>query len=326
MNAIPGPRVTASSQCARHEHAVCFCSDEGYLPFALFAALQIHRLHPDRCFDLVIAHTGPLSVPHGFPGIGIRYVEIDTGGCFERLALDARRTGSTYLRLALSGALGHDYQRILYMDSDVFALRDGLHVLLFTDMRGKPLAAVRDNSQWRTSGRKPDDLVTLNLPARPYFNAGVLLMDTARLNEQDILAKALDLGTSQAGRLARHDQTLLNAVTSGNWAEMSPRWNWQFTWASWIFALSEDARILHFIGPNKPWADTSGRFPKSITRAYGDFLAEQFPERTVERAANSPINDPRRLIKSLIKHGLSRKKMSAYLARFADDFTLIDPS
>lgn len=139
------------------------------------------------------------------------------------------------------------------------------------------------------------------------------------------MQSCIAFGRKHEDILIGHDQTLLNCVLEGQWAEMSPRWNWQFTWASWIYALSEDARIFHFIGPNKPWSDTSGRFPQFITRQYRDFLSEYFPESAGDASSRSPLGDGRKLTKSLAKHGLSRSKMKAYLDRFPDDITLVDP-
>ena len=54
--------------------------------------------------------------------------------------------------------------------------------LLGVDLGARVLGAVRDNMQWRTPSRRPEQFRRLRLPASPYFNAGVLLIDVERFN------------------------------------------------------------------------------------------------------------------------------------------------
>ncbi|WP_424966168.1 glycosyltransferase family 8 protein [Dinoroseobacter sp. S375] len=318
-------RLIQSNAPAAHRRAIGFCSDTRYLPFAAFAASQIAALHPERTFDIFIVSNEALPEIPVLARHGIRLLQVDMGTRFTGLRLDARRTEAVYLRLALPALLAETYDRILYLDSDIYCARDGMSTLLDADMLGSAVAAVRDNIQWRTPGRQPEQYRRFGWPSGPYFNSGVTMIDTEAFGQQDLEARCIAFGQEHKDRLVGHDQTLLNCVLRGAWAEMSPRWNWQFTWASSLFALTEDARILHFIGPKKPWQTHDGVFPGFITRAFRDFLATHFPDRCPEPAAQTPLQDRSKMMKSMGKHMLSCHKMAAYLARFPDDMVLQTP-
>ena len=259
----------------------------------------------------------------GLAGHGLRHCRIDTGGILKGLGLDARRTEASYLRLALPAAFAGAYRRLLYLDSDVFVQRGDFGALLDVDIGPHPLAAVRDNTQWRTPGRRPESFRRLGLGAAPCFNSGVLLIDVAAFNEQEVLERCLAFAASHPPAQIGLDQDLINAVLHGGWAELSPRWNWQYTWASRLFEAMEDANIVHFIGRRKPWNHDGGEFPLRFRRAYRAFMVEHFPDRPVGPDGTPPHGNPAFLRRMLVKHLLSVGKTCAYLDRFPDDLTVI---
>ena len=83
-----------------------------------------------------------------------------------------------------------------------------------------PLAAVRDNMQWRTPGRRPESFRRLGLPAVPYCNSGALLIDVAEYGRQQVLERCLDFARRHPPERIGLDQDLLNAVLLGGWAEL----------------------------------------------------------------------------------------------------------
>ncbi len=117
---------------------------------------------------------------------------------------------------------------------------------------------------------------------------------------------------------------MLNGAVMGAWAELSPVWNWQYTWASRLFEAMVGANVVHFIGRKKPWNHTDGEMPLRFRHAYRDFFAAHFPDA-------DPLDDdgipPQRnrafLRKSLGKHLVATGKMCDYLDRFRDDLTVI---
>ena len=256
--------------------------------------------------------------PHGF-----RACRIDTGGAFAGLRLDPGRTEVVYLRLALPAAFAGEYRRLLYLDGDIFVQGGDFAALLGVDLGARVLGAVRDNMQWRTPGRRPEQFRRLRLPASPYFNAGVLLIDVERFNAAELMQRCVDFGRTHRAQMIRHDQNLLNGTLQGDWAELSPVWNWQYTWASRLFETMADPHIVHFIGPKKPWKHTGGEFPLRFRRAYRGFLAAHFPEAPpIGEDGVAPMTNLAFLRRSLLKHLVSAHKMAAYLARFPDDLTV----
>lgn len=308
---------------ARSDRAVVFAADGNYLPYALVAASQLARLAPGRDFDICLCSTETLALPASLAPLGLRLCRVETGAIFDGLRLDARRSPSAYLRLALPAAFEGCYRRLVYLDSDVFIQGGDFPALMAVDIGGHAVAAVRDNTQWRTPGRRPEQFRRLGWPSARYFNSGMQLIDVEAFNERGLLARCLDFGERNKGRLVGHDQTLLNCVLRGEWAELSPRWNWQYTWASRLFETMEDANVVHFIGPKKPWNHAGGELPLRFRRAYRAFLAEHFPDvPPISPDGPPPHRDPAFLRRMLLKHVIATSRTCAYLDRFETDLTV----
>ena len=178
----------------RSDTAIVFAADGNYLRFAAFAAAQIVALAPQRRFDVCLCIPAEAAPVAGLDGLGARIARIDTGGVFAPLGRDSRRTEAAYLRLALPAAFAGAYRRLLYLDADVFVQGGDFAALLDVDIGPHPLAAVRDNIQWRTPGRRAESFRRLGLRAAPVFNSGVLLIDVAAFNAQEVLERCLAFG------------------------------------------------------------------------------------------------------------------------------------
>ncbi|SMY07222.1 glycosyltransferase family 8 protein [Flavimaricola marinus] len=311
--------TTQSDRPASARRAVAFCCDGNYLPYALFAASQIAALHPERGFDILLCDTAKLAIPDTLGRHGFRSVQIDTQSVFDGFGVDARRTSAMYLRLALPDALAQDYDRILYLDSDIFVQSGSLSSLLGANLHGHALGAVRDNIQWRTPSRIAPEFKTVGLSNAPYFNSGVLLVDVAEWQRQDILSRAVAIGRDHA--LMRHDQTLLNIVLHQNWAELSPVWNWQYSAQARLFEPMMDAHIIHFIGSRKPWKDPEGELPPRFAARLAAFLSEHLPGHPTIGTDRSPVLDTGLMRKMLVRHLMNLGKTQRYLSRFPTDTT-----
>lgn len=314
-----------SSKPAASDHAIVFACDGNYLGFALHAAEQIARLAPARDFDICICSAGAdPAVKPALADRNIRTCRVDTGDIFRGLYVDARRTDAAYLRLALPAAFAGQYRRLLYLDADIFVQRGDFAALLRLGLGGHAVAAVRDNSQWRTPTRRPDQFRLEGLANAPYFNSGVLLIDVEAWTAGNVLERCLAFGARSRGGMKRLDQDLLNCVLHGDWAELSPAWNWQYTWASRLFEAMEDANIVHFIGPRKPWNHDGGEFPLRFRRAYRAFLAAHLQDAPPIGPDGVPPHRNRRFLRRmLVKHLLSTGKLCDYLDRFEDDLSIV---
>ena len=317
------PKAT-SNRPARYRKAVMFCCDQNYLPFAAHAAAQVHALHESRDFDICFCFgTQEIEVPDSLDYLEIRTCQIDVGAAFDGLRLDKGKTHDVYLRLALPDAFSEEYDRILYLDSDIFVQGGDFSALLDMDMGDHALAAVRDNVQWRTANRQKKRNTLPGLEPAAYFNAGVALMNIAVCTESDLLGHCVRFGRTHAKDLTRHDQNLLNAYFNGNWAELSPMWNWQFSWAARLFATLYSPNIVHFIGSVKPWKDPLGELEPRFANSMRRFSHRHFPEFTFDKVPRGHLTpDSQRMTRMLFKHLMSRRKMARYLARFPTDLTV----
>ena len=317
----------AASTPARADRAIVFACDGRYLPYAIFAADRLARLPAARPFDICLCALGEdLVVPESLAGLGLRTCRIETDA-LAGLTADARRTPADYLRLVLPEALGQDYDRILYLDADVFPQGGDWSALLDVDLRGRAIGAVRDNIQWRRPRRQAEAFRILKLPVAPYLNSGLLLIDCAAFARQRILARCLELARARPGLLPLIDQGLLNGVLHGDWAELSPLWNWQYTKSSMLFEAMETAHAVHFIGARKPWTENDGTLPARFRRAYADFFARHLPAAVPEGAPVPAHANRRYLRRMLFRHLRVVARSGDYLDRFPTDLTILgDPS
>lgn len=302
-----------------NENVVVLSCDAGYLPYALCVAQQIAVAHPRRNFDITVFCSDDVTLPATLADGGVRLQQLDGDNPFSHGPFASRHGSATYLRLLLPARVLGRYRRMLYLDSDIVLNRPGLERLFSVDLCGAAVGAVRDNQQWRTPGRRVKEFETLGLPASAYFNAGLLLMDVERFVRHGVLEACLQRFAEQPHALFRHDQSLLNLVLKDRWTELSPVWNWQYTWSSRFFADLADPHLIHFIGPRKPWKDVAHELPARFRSAYATFLAQHFPDAEGVNLGESPIGWPHALPRSFLKHALATGPMKRYLDRFETD-------
>lgn len=301
--------------------AVVFCVDAAYLPFALHLARQIAFHEPLRDFDFVLLSDSLLELPAEFAELRLRQLPP-----LESADYDAQKithlARATYLRLWAPGALAADYDRILYLDADMFADAGGFSRLMEVDMQGLPLAAVRDVQQWYRPTRDVAEYRAAGRPGRAYFNGGLLLIDVARYLEADLLGKALEIARAHPEQVRHHDQSLLNLALDGHWLELSPVWNWQWPIKYALYGDWAGARLHHFIGHYKPWADRNALCAARFTLSYEAFLARHFPQ-TPRAAAEKPslLEGGKRFWRMVLRFFALRGRALRYFRQFPDAYS-----
>ena len=168
-------------------------------------------------------------------------------------------------RLLIDQLLPQDVGRVLYLDGDTIVLGD-LRELWQTDLKGKTLAMAPEP----TVNRKRKD--GLGLKDRPYFNAGVMLVDLCRWREQDASGRILGFYREREGKLFANDQDAINAAMADAIHPLSPRYNlynmlYVFPYKTLRRIAGDNgyvpesvAReaaahpvIVHFLGEERPW-------------------------------------------------------------------------
>ena len=165
----------------------------------------------------------------------------------------AHVSSATYLRLQLDQLISPDVDRLLYLDVDMI-ISGSLRALWETDLGDKSIAAVPD------PGIDPALFATrYHLPPGAYFNAGLLLIDMARIRAGRTFQKTLQIVTQQGTTLDYSDQDALNIVFWDDWQVLASTWNFQrfHLYAQPLYASEREMgglpKVTHFTGSMKPW-------------------------------------------------------------------------
>ncbi|WP_342078379.1 glycosyltransferase family 8 protein [Yoonia sp. SS1-5] len=302
---------TASRQ-AEYRHAIILCCDARYLPFAALTISTIVATNPDREFDICIASEQALDTPPALTNHGVRMCQIDVGDAFAGFPTSERFSMAAYLRIVLPEAFVADYDRILYVDCDVFAVGGALGELFKLDLHGKPVGAVADNVKWKRPKKATSDQEKLGLNG-PYFNSGVLLMDCKTYIGEQIRQACIDVTTRYDHEKIYFDQTVLNLALEGKWASLHPGWNWQWPVVRPLFEFFVDVQLVHFITTTKPWSDIKGDLPIRYRALARRFFAKYYPELALNIAPAATALRKGKIIAGLFKH---MTRVPAFVYRF----------
>lgn len=130
----------------------------------------------------------------------------------DRFVLLNKWTGAVYYRLFLPLMVPPSVSRLLYLDTDIIAVRP-LHDLFGQPLNGQAVGAVADNYV----GTQP--LIGITEEGE-YFNSGVLLIDIPAWKKQLVTEKAIDYLNRYPDRIRFVDQCALNAVLQRQWYKM----------------------------------------------------------------------------------------------------------
>jgi Glycosyl transferase family 8 len=314
-------REAVTGRPGTNELAVALCCDRNYLPLALFVIRQIAFHCPERQFDFVIAASDVEALPDWAVALG---VHLHRPGVVPNVGNTKRFGGSlvSLHRLLLAQELGGRYRRILYLDCDVFVEGGDFGRLLEVNLGPHPLGAVRDVPHLYEAGFHAREFRAAGLPALPYLNSGLLLIDTAAFEAQGVRERCWESATKYPQAMVLADQSLLNLALQGKFAELAPAWNWQGNFRFPLVPYRYPVFLRHFVGPTKPDRDAKGLLEARFRQAYADFFRLHFPERL---AGLPPPVDPgpmpfMKAAHLVLRHLQAQKLMAEGLARFGDPF------
>lgn len=198
---------------------------------------------------------------HFFPQLRIRRYDFSGIDYGDTLHLLPHTTISTIDRLLLPELLG-GLDRVLYLDIDVLVQAD-VAELFRTELGDAPLAAKLTRFEYWKSGARLVGKASLALdPERawdlrrrlhkqgslafPTFNAGVIVMNLARMRRDDFSRCHIPL----VERYAMNDQDALNVYARSEIVVLGEEWN---------YVPAQDycdkPKIIHWAGQVKPWAE-----------------------------------------------------------------------
>ncbi|PPQ86581.1 hypothetical protein CVT25_006187 [Psilocybe cyanescens] len=180
-----------------------------------------------------------ILVGHG-DRVTLRFLDLPHDGL-------AKEMGPVWAKLDMFDIL--PVERVLYLDADVL-VRKSISALRDTDLNGRNVAAVPDVGH--PMGHD-------GIERRPYFSAGVILIDLAGARVNICALKQLGKSMKNAKYC---DQDALNAHFANDWVSLDLKWNAQGlgTYArhssddrkGLCLETMADPHVVHFTGPVHP--------------------------------------------------------------------------
>lgn len=175
---------------------------------------------------------------------------------------------AVYGRLAIPAVVPQDWDRVLYLDADT-VVRGDLTELYHWELNGEAVAARRDpiiTELGHPGGVQCHQEIGAD-PRAPYCNSGVLVIELDLWRRRDVAAQVLSYVHVHGGKMNLRDQEGLNAVLQGRFAPIPWEWN-TITLIGRDKVprppgvdIAEQAKILHYVGPTKPWTDGGWQLP-----------------------------------------------------------------
>lgn len=316
-----------ASRPAKFRKAVFLCCDHNFSKFAAFLFQQIAEKHPSADFDICLCSEDAIALPASLGHLPVRLCQIKMPDTIQQAPGSDRINAAAYLRLFLPTAFASEYDRILYLDADIWLTGGDLSRLLDVDLlENHPIAAVRTSHQRNKMRRHMPEFKRLRLPPAPYFNSGVLLIDVPRWEEAETLSRALAVISDHPEALDMHDQSVLNIVFRGRWSELSVAWNWMYSGRFSYMIEACDPFLIHFAGRIKPWNTLTGEFPPKYPNGYRDFFLRHYPvDATQMPEPKSIFAAPKFHRKALLKQWFDFNRFAPYVMRFDDPYRVIYP-
>lgn len=270
--------------------AICLTPDALYFRPAVFTAASL--LAQDDAEDLeVIFLCEDKDVAPGFEALDpalrrrIRLQFVDWDKYVAGLPTRGHFSSAVNRRLALHRVLDSRYERFLSMDADLRIGRPGLAALATLDLNGHALAAALDMILLKDLEDGPLTpefkayRARLGLgPTTPYFNNGLTLVDRHRWDKLDVPGAATAFLAAHPDRCSFLEQSALNAVVQGDFAPLSPRYNFMGDFQ--LLDLEDEVLpvVHHFVNRPKPW-EPGWRGDHRFALAYQAwFRASPWPE------------------------------------------------
>lgn len=199
-------------------------------------------------------------------GIGrLSFVYIPMKGRLDGYYIDPRYSEASSYRLLVADLIP-EYDKIIYMDSDVIVRQDMGELYRKTDLGNNYLAAV---SEAPIEGQA-ERMKALGCTPGVYFNAGIILMNLRQIRKDGISQKLMK--ACEKDYMEFPDQDALNQVCQGRVLPLSPVYNSIRTfflpqykadfckiYSEELWKMVQREGNIHYTG-GKPWSILSVKF------------------------------------------------------------------
>jgi hypothetical protein len=300
--------------------AVLMVCDANFLPFALHLMNQIMFFCPHRTFDLIVASEEALALPQWAQDAGVLFHQMATGDFPPDLPAGPVVRASFY-RIKAPDQLASCYRRLLYLDCDILMEGGDLERLINIELGDHPIAAVMAPLFYKSAGNPVPEYRIVGMPALPYFNTGVMVIDTDAYLRERLSERCIEVILKHREAILLADQSAYNIVLRGRFALLSPVWNWMNNREYPFVIRRMPVRFHHFIGKTKPWNDVE-QLDIRFRESYANFFRTHMPEALpmLKPTAAPRILPLERLISDFLSHVRRRQVNAERFGGFRDEW------
>ena len=230
---------------------ICYATNESFAPYmavSITSLLEnnsscnvvVHILHS----DLSKAAKARLQMFESrYKNAKIQIHKIDDSR-FEKFGITIEHiTKETYFRYMIAEVMPN-IDNVLYLDGDTIVNGD-ISELFDTDLTNYYCAGVSDIYIESVGYKK-----TLGIDG-VYINAGVILFNLDEMRKIDIAEKLFKL--TAENNFKYQDQDAINVAFNGKMKELDCIYNFKRAHQKAFPEKVPSAKIIHYVGPNKPW-------------------------------------------------------------------------
>lgn len=178
---------------------------------------------------------------------------------------------ATYYRLFISDYLPHDLDSLIYVDSDVIAIKkiDDIFELNLKKLKFSK-NIISACVETKKLGPDHDLFKNMKLEGSGYFNAGVMFIDYSKWKEKTSVDKFLKVLKKYSDKIIFWDQDVLNKYFDQSYDEIPEILNFRVYEPVNYEILDKEAVLLHYSGNVKPWTIQGGykKFSKYYFNIY----------------------------------------------------------
>lgn len=220
--------------------AYVYSTDENYVKLTAVSMYSLLAHNPGAEIVILANDIAPASATF------LTNLANDRGGACEIIDVKAKletvkalgasgyTSYSTYARFFISELIGSEYSRILYLDCDTL-VTDSLQFIFSIDLHGQAFAIGYDCIY--SAYKKMIGLA----PNKPYFNAGVLLIDVAAWASHCCAEQVFDYMRNVRAEFLLGDQDFFSLVLANDAAILPPQYN--FLTHFQMFRRAKDVRF-----------------------------------------------------------------------------------
>lgn len=236
---------------------VFFASDDNYAPFIAVALESIlENSSKDYFYKFYVLTTGinekyrTVIEEYNCNYCSIEFVDLNQTlkDVKEKFAIRDYYSLATYYRFFIADMFPQ-YEKALYLDCDIAVLGD-ISEMFNVDIKDYYVGAIQDESLYKFPEFTEYVENALGIPAKNYFNAGIMLINLEAFRRQCILSKFMDLMKRYSFKVAQ-DQDYLNVLCKNNVRYLEVGWN---KGAVLTPGFDESTlKIVHYNLNRKPW-------------------------------------------------------------------------